>query len=57
MNMKTKYFWEDISKNIVERFDTSYFEVKRPLPIDKNKTIIGMLKDKLGRRITMGFVG
>lgn len=57
MNMKTKDFWEDISKNVVERFDTSYFEVKRPLPIDKNKTIIGMLKDKLGRQITMGFVG
>ena len=29
-------------------FDTSNYEVDRPLPTGKNKKVIGLMKDKLG---------
>ena len=33
------------------RFDTSNYEVKRTLPIGKNKKVIGLMKDELGGEI------
>ena len=38
-----------------KRFDTSNYEVKRPLPSEKNKKVIGLLKDKLGGNIITEF--
>ena len=42
---------EDIDKDIVEdvetRFDTSYFELYRPLLQGKNKKVIGLMNDEL----------
>ena len=37
INIKKKDFYKDISDDVDNRFDTSKYEVKRPLPIGKNK--------------------
>ena len=51
MNIKTKDFY----KNIEERFDTSNYDVDRPLPKGKNKKVIGLMKDELGGGIITEF--
>ena len=56
MNIKTNDFYKDISNDIDNRFDTSNYEVKRPLPIGKNKKVIGLMKDELGGEIITEFV-
>ena len=33
MNIKTNYFYEDIANDVENRFDTSNYEVSRPLPM------------------------
>ena len=40
------------------RFDTSGYskDKNRPLPIGKNKKVIGLMKDELGRKIMTEFV-
>ena len=45
MSIKTKYFYKDIADNVEKRFDTSNYEVDRPLPTGKNKKVIGLMKD------------
>ena len=40
MHIKTNDFYKDISDDVDNRFDTSNYEVKRPLPIGKNKKVI-----------------
>ena len=47
MNIKTNDFYKDISNDAENRFDTSNYEVNRPLPTGKNKKIIGLMKDEL----------
>ena len=37
MHIKTQYFYKDIANDVEKRFDTSNYEVSRPLPIEKNK--------------------
>ena len=37
MNIKTNDFYEDIANDVENRFDTSNYEVNRPLPTGKNK--------------------
>ena len=37
MNIKTNDFYEDITNDVESRFDTSNYEVNRPLPMGKNK--------------------
>ena len=37
-------------------FNTSNYEVNRPLPTGKNKKIIGLMKNKLGGKIITEFV-
>ena len=50
---------DNIYKDIVEvvktRFDTSNFEIDRPLPKGKNKKVNGLMKDELGRNIMREF--
>ena len=41
MNIKTNDFYEDIDNDVENRFDTSNYEVNRPLPKGKNKKAIG----------------
>ena len=56
MNIKTNDFYEDIANDVENRFDTSNYEVNRPLPMGKNKKIIGLMKDKLGGKIITEFL-
>ena len=56
MNIKTNDFYEDIANDVENRFDTSNYEVNRPLPMGKNKKIIGLMKDELGGKIITEFV-
>ena len=56
MNIKTNYFYEDIANDVECKFDTSNYEVNRPLPMGKNKKIIGLMKDELGEKIITEFV-
>ena len=56
MNIKTNDFYKDISNDVENRFDTSNYEVNRPLPTGKNKKIIGLMKDELGGKIITEFV-
>ena len=35
MNIKTKDFYKDIAQDVEERFDTSNYDVDRPLPKGK----------------------
>ena len=48
MHIKTEDFYKDIADNVEKRFDTSNYEVIRPLPAGKNKKVIGLMKDELG---------
>ena len=55
MNIKTNYFYEDIANEVENRFDTSNYEVNRPLPTGKKKKVIGLMKDELGGKIITEF--
>ena len=55
MNVKTNDFYIDIANDVENRFDTSNYEVNRPLPTGKNKKIIGLMKDELGGKIITEF--
>ena len=56
MNIKTNDFYKDISNDVENRFDTSNYEVNRPLPTGKNKKVIGLMKYDLGGKIITEFV-
>ena len=51
MNIKTNGFYKDIVNDVENRFDTSNYEINRPLRTGKNKKIIGLMKDELGGKI------
>ena len=57
-SIKTEDFYSDISPDVESRFDTSGFpnDGSRPLPIGKNKRVIGLMKDELGGEIMREFV-
>ena len=54
---KADDIYKDIAEDVETRFDTSDYELDRPLPKWKNKNIIGLMKDKLGGKIMTKFVG
>ena len=49
-------FYKDISDDVDNRINTSNYEVKRRLPIGKNKKVIGLMKDELGGEIITEFI-
>ena len=51
MDVKTNDFYKDIANDVENRFDTSNYEVNRPLLMGKNKNVIGLMKDELGGKI------
>ena len=57
MHIKTEDFYKDIAGDVERWFDTSNYDKKdkRPLPIGKNKKVIGMFKDELGGKIMTEF--
>ena len=56
MHIKTDDFYKDIANDVEKRFETSNYEVDRPLPRGKNKKVIGLMKDELGGKIMTEFV-
>ena len=56
MSIRANDFYKDISIDVEKRFDTSNYEVNRPLPTGKNKKVIGLMKDELGGEIITEFL-
>ena len=56
VHIKTEDFYRDIADDVEKRFDTSNYEVDRPVPTGKNKKVIGLMKDELGGKIMTEFV-
>ena len=46
---------QDIAEDVETRFDTSNYELDRPLPKGKNKKVIGLMKDELGGKTMTKF--
>ena len=55
-DIETYDFYKDIADEVESRFDTSGYVPDRPLPVGKNKTVIGLMKDELGGGIMKEFV-
>ena len=55
-DIKTEDFYKDIAGDIESRFDTSGYVDNRPLPVGKNKKVIGLMKDELGGEVMKEFV-
>ena len=51
------WYFKDIAEGVETRFDTSNYELDRPLPKGKNKKVTGLTKDKLGGKISTKFGG
>ena len=56
INIKSEDFYEDIADDVEKRFDTSNYEVNRPLPTGKNEKLIGLIEDEPGGKIMTEFV-
>ena len=54
--IRTKDFYKDIAEDVEARFDTSGYLPDRPLPVGKNKEVIGLMKDELGGKIMKEFI-
>ena len=49
--LKTDDTYKDIAKDLEIRYDTLNYELDGPLSKEKNKKVIGLMKDELGRKI------
>ena len=54
--IKTDNIYKDIAEDVETRFDSSNYELGRPLPKGKNEKVIGLMKDELGGKIMTKFV-
>ena len=52
----TDDFYKDIADDVESRFDTSGYIPDRPLPVGKNKKVIGLMKDEQGGGVMKEFV-
>ena len=48
--INTEDIYVDIAKGVKARFDTSNYELERPLPKGKNKKLIELIKSKLSEK-------
>ena len=55
--IETDDIYKDIGEDVEIRFDTSNYELDRPLPKGKNKKVTGLMKYELGGKIMKEFVG
>ena len=53
----TDNVYKDIAKDVEARFDSSNYELDKPIMKDKNKKVIGLVKDKLDGKIMKEFAG
>ena len=56
MNVKTEDFYKDIANDAEKKYGTSNYVCERPLPMGKNKKVIGLMKDELGGKIMKEFI-
>ena len=54
-DIETEDFYKDIVGDVETRFDTSGY-CDRPLPVGKNKKVIGLMKDELGGDVMKEFI-
>ena len=50
IHIKTEDIYEEIANDVEKRFDASNYEVNISLPTGKNKKVIGLMKDELGKK-------
>ena len=57
VHIKTEDIHKDILEDVETRFDTSSYNVNRPLPMEKKKTrtVLGLMKDEQGGQIMEKF--
>ena len=57
INIKAEDFYKDIANDVKKWYDTSNYDKigERPLPIGKNKKVIGLFQDELGGKIMTEF--
>ena len=55
--VKTDDIYKDIAEDVETRFDTSNFEIDKPLPKGKNIKVTGLMKDELSGEIMKEIVG
>ena len=48
IHVKTDDIYKIIAEDVEKRFETSNFELDRPLPKGKNKKVFELMKDELG---------
>ena len=56
INIKTEVIYEDIANDPVKILDRSNYDVNRRLPMGKSQKVIGLMTDKLERKIMTEFV-
>ena len=52
----TDDIYKAIAEDVEAKFDTSNFQIDRPLPKGKNKKVIGLMKHELGGQIMKEFI-
>ena len=55
--IKTDDIYQEVAEEVGTRFDNSDYELYKPLSRGKYKKVIGLMKDKLGGKIMIEFVG
>ena len=48
VQIKAGYFYKDVADDVKNRYDTSNYEVDRPLPKRMNKIVLRVIEDELG---------
>ena len=56
VHIKINDIYKDIAEDVEKGFGTSTFELDRPLSKEKNKKVIGLIKDELGGKMMKGLV-
>ena len=54
--MHKNKWYKHIAEDAETKFDTSNYELERPLPLGKNKIVIELMKDELGRIMMIKFI-
>ena len=57
VDVKADDIYKGIAKDVEKRFDTSNFEIDKPLLQGKNEKVTGLMKDELGGQIMKEFLG
>ena len=55
--IRTDDIYKEIAKVVETTFDASSYKLGRLLPKGKNKKVIGLMKDELGRKVMTKFSG